>query len=63
MLPPEGHISYTPIAFYSQEMTLFYLLDFIAKKKKKKPNKILKGIKKWGGQCSEKKFFLSFTHK
>lgn len=58
MLPLEGQISYTPIAFYSQEMTLFYLLDFIAKKKK--ANKILKGIK-IGGGCSENKFFLSLT--
>ena len=34
MLPPEDHISYTPVAFYSQEQTLFYLLDFTEKKKK-----------------------------
>lgn len=62
MLPPEGYISYTPITFYSQEMTLFYLLDLIAKKKKKKirkkkANKILKDIKDRGRW----QFFLSFT--
>lgn len=43
MLPLEGHISYTPITFYSQKMTLFYLLDFIVKRKVIKHSKIYIG--------------------
>ena len=40
MLRPESHISNIPIAFYSQKMTLFYLLDVIKNKQtnKKKQN-------------------------
>lgn len=59
MLLPEDHISNIPIAYFSQKMTLFYLLDVIKNKHTKTKLIILSILRhKLGGKCGKNKFFF-----